>query len=170
MTRSPSGTYWVLVVLGPCQAALAASILFAQPGAWVLTTAGYALWLGKAVRRRAATARACLALGYLLPLLCFAAAHAARALPVRPEAAETRPPTRRPPAPSPPAASDVPVPRLIPTRSSGQLLQGAWFRGRTFLYLAGCAVVGLLLHTPATVYLAAAAVAAFTVGRSEDSR
>lgn len=164
MTRLPSAVFWPLLVLGPVQAALAASVLTDSGWLWAVAAGAYVAGLVRLARSPRATAGGLIALGYVLPLLVYAAAYTAMTLPGRPETAEARgllqPPEAAPPPPPP---SDVPAPRLSPTKGNGAAARGVWLLLSTALYLAACAVGGLLWHTPVVVYLAAGVAAVLAI-------
>jgi len=169
MNTTPSGTFWALAVLGPFQAALAASVLTAAAWVWLVAAGGHLLWLTSRVRRHEVSAVRLVAAGYLLPLAAYGGTYAALAIGARPEVAETRPLVRSPPIPRPPM-SDVPAPRLLATRGDRDVSRRAWRLATAFLYLAACAAAGLLWHTPAVLYLAAAVAAAVAFRLPEDSQ
>jgi hypothetical protein len=160
MTRHPPAVFWPLLVLGPVQAALAASVLTDCGWVWAVAAGAYLAGLVRLARSPLATAGGLILLGYVLPLLVYAAAYTAQTLPGRPEAAEARgllqPPETAPPPPPP---SDVPAPRLTPPKGNGGAARGVWLLLSTAFYLAACGVGGLFWHTPVVVYLAAGVAA-----------
>lgn len=168
MTRPPPAVFWPLLVLGPVQAALAASVLTDSGWLWAVVAGAYLAGLVRLARAPLATAGGLIALGYVLPLLVYAAAYTALTLPGRPEAAEARaflqPPEAAPPPPPPP---DVPAPRLTPPKGNRAAARGVWLLLSTALYLAACGVGGLFWHTPVVVYLAAGVAAVLAVPRPE---
>jgi hypothetical protein len=167
MTRTLPAPFWVLLVLGTPQAALAASVLCEWGWVWGVAAVGYVAGLVGLARLPRVTAGPLIALGYLGPLLGYAAVYTALTLPGRPETAEARVLFRSPAAgPPPPTSSDVPTPRLLP-RGNWAVARGVWLVLSTALYLAACALAGLFWHTPVVVYLAAAVAAVLAFRRPE---
>lgn len=168
MTRTPPAPFWVLLVLGTPQAALAASVLCEWGWVWAVTAVGYIAGLVRLARLPRVTAGPLVTLGYLVPLLVYAAVYTALTLPGRPETAEARVLFQSPAAGPPPTApSDVPAPRLVPAGGNGAVARGVWLVLSTAFYLAACAVGGLFWHTPVVVYLAAVVVAVLAFRRPE---
>jgi hypothetical protein len=166
MRTSPPGIFWALAIIGPFQAALAASVLTENGWAWLAAAGGHLLWLALRVRPGVSAARL-VAVGHLLPLAAYGGTYAALAVGARPEAAAAQRLTR--PSPAPRRPSDVPTPRLLVTSDDRDVTRKSWRLVKAFLYLAACAAAGLFWHTPAVLYLAAAVAALAAIRLPEDS-
>ena len=168
MTPTRPGVFWVLLLLGTAQAALAASILSDWAWVWWCVGAAYPVWLTIVVRRPSRrTTGGLLLLGYAGPVLLFGAVYAGRVLPFRPETTQAQLLLRTDRHGTASVGSDVPTPKLAPTCADRELARAVWLLLSTFLYLAACAVAGLLAHTPLVVYLGAVLVGVFCVRHSE---